>query len=66
MYLNNKKVVKFLLKKKLKISLAESCTGGLMSSAITSVPGASKVFKVGLVTYHSLGTFSESEFSVIL
>lgn len=51
MYLINKKVVKFLLKKKLKISLAESCTGGLMSSAITSVPGASKVFKVGLVTY---------------
>lgn len=47
----NEKVVKFLLKNKSKISFAESCTGGLMSSAITSVPGASKVFKIGLVTY---------------
>ena len=38
-------------KKKIKISFAESCTGGLRSSAITSVSGSSKVFSMGLVTY---------------
>ena len=43
------KVVKFLNKKRLKISLAESCTGGLLSSTITSISGSSKVFTVGLV-----------------
>ena len=37
--------------KKLKISFAESCTGGLLSSAITSISGSSKVFTLGLVTY---------------
>ncbi len=46
-----KKIVNFLIKKKLTISTAESCTGGLLSSAITSVTGSSKVFKLGLVTY---------------
>ena len=46
-----KKIVKILIKKKLKISLAESCTGGLLSSAITSVNGSSKVFTLGLLTY---------------
>ena len=53
MLLNNKskKIVSLLKRKKLKISLAESCTGGLLSSAITSVSGSSKVFALGLVTY---------------
>ena len=46
-----KKVVKKLLKKKLKISIAESCTGGLLCNAITSVSGSSKIFNLGLVTY---------------
>ena len=46
-----KRVVKILIKKKLKISFAESCTGGLLSSAITSVSGSSKVFTLGLVAY---------------
>ena len=45
------KVVKLLFKKKLKISFAESCTGGLLSSYITSINGSSKVFTLGLVTY---------------
>ena len=45
------KVVKLLRKKKLKISFAESCTGGLLSSSITSINGSSKVFTLGLVTY---------------
>jgi len=46
-----KKIVNYLIKKKLTISTAESCTGGLLSSAITSVAGSSKVFKLGLVAY---------------
>ena len=45
------KIVKLLIKKKLKISVAESCTGGLLSSAITSVKGSSKAFSLGLVVY---------------
>ena len=47
----SKKIVNLLRKKKLKISFAESCTGGLLSSAITSVNGSSKVFNLGFVTY---------------
>ncbi|MDC1096360.1 CinA family protein [Pelagibacteraceae bacterium] len=47
----NQKVVTLLKRKKLKISFAESCTGGLLSSAITSVSGSSKVFSMGLITY---------------
>ena len=50
MKLSNK-IVKILTKKKLKISFAESCTGGLLSSTITAVSGSSKVFTLGLVTY---------------
>jgi len=44
-------IINLLKRKKLKISAAESCTGGMLSSAITSVSGASKVFTMGLVTY---------------
>ena len=47
----SQKVVKLLSKKILKISFAESCTGGLLSSSITSISGSSKVFTLGLVTY---------------
>ena len=47
----NKKILLLLKRKKLKLALAESCTGGMLSSAITSVSGASKVFSMGLVTY---------------
>jgi len=47
----SKKLIKKLINKKLKISVAESCTGGLLSGAITSISGSSKVFMLGLVTY---------------
>ena len=46
-----KKIINLLRKKKLKIAFAESCTGGMLSSTITSISGASKVFKLGLITY---------------
>ena len=46
-----KNLVKILTKKKLKIAFAESCTGGMLASEITSISGASKVFGLGLVTY---------------
>ena len=45
------KLVKKLIQKKLTISLAESCTGGMLSSIITSISGSSKVFHLGLITY---------------
>ena len=47
----NQKIVTLLKKNKLKISFAESCTGGMLSSAITSINGSSNVFSMGLVTY---------------
>ena len=47
----SEKIVKLLSKKRLKLSFAESCTGGLLSSSITSINGSSKVFTFGLVTY---------------
>ena len=46
-----KSLIRILIKKKLKISFAESCTGGLLASSITEINGASKVFNLGLVTY---------------
>ena len=47
----NKKIVSLLKRKKFKLAIAESCTGGMLSSAITYVSGSSKVFTMGLVTY---------------
>jgi len=46
-----KEIVKKLIKKKIKLALAESCTGGMLSSTITSVSGSSKVFNLGLIVY---------------
>ena len=46
-----KSLIKLFIKKKIKISVAESCTGGLLASTITSISGASKIFDLGLVTY---------------
>ena len=46
-----KLLIKLLIKKKTKVSVAESCTGGLLASTITSISGASKIFNLGLITY---------------
>ncbi len=46
-----KSLIKILIKKKIKISFAESCTGGLLASSITSISGASKIFNLGLIVY---------------
>ena len=45
------KLIYLLRKKRLKLAIVESCTGGMLSSAVTSVGGSSKVFTMGLVTY---------------
>ena len=42
---------KLLLKKKKTLSIAESCTGGLLADRITDIPGSTKYFQIGLVAY---------------
>ena len=51
MKLLTKKIINKLINKRLTISVVESCTGGMLSSTLTSVSGSSKVFKFGLVVY---------------
>ena len=51
MFSKSKQLINLLKRKKLKLAVAESCTGGMLSSAITSVSGSSKVFNLGLVAY---------------
>lgn len=66
-------VVKLLKRRGLTIAVAESCTGGLLAECITSVPGASEVFELGICTYSEnmkkkfLGVTEEeiSKFSVV-
>ena len=47
----SRKIILLLKKKRMKLAITESCTGGMLSSAITSVSGSSEVFTMGLVTY---------------
>ena len=49
--MNIDKLHKKLIKKKITLSVAESCTGGLLSSKFTRLSGSSKYFQMGLVTY---------------
>ena len=53
MYINNelKKLAKNLKNKRIEISVAESCTGGLISLNLIKTPGASKYFNMGIVSY---------------
>ena len=44
-------VVQLLSENQLKVATAESCTGGLLAQRLTSIPGASHIFDVGVVTY---------------
>lgn len=44
-------ILKLLKKRQLRLVTAESCTGGLISAAITEIPGASSVFERGYITY---------------
>ena len=44
-------LINTLIAKKITVAIAESCTGGLLSTSFTSIPGVSKIFKIGLITY---------------
>ena len=46
-----KKLKKLCESKQIKISLAESCTGGLVSSSITSIAGSSNFFESAIISY---------------
>lgn len=51
MFKNAKQIINLLKKKGITLSVAESCTGGMLAQVITSFNGASKVFKFGVITY---------------
>lgn len=47
----NKKVAELLVKKRLTLAIAESCTGGALSNSLTDIPGASKFFLLSIIPY---------------
>ena len=51
MLITSNQIVNLLKNKKITLSVAESCTGGMLAQTITSVNGASKIFKFGIITY---------------
>ena len=46
-----KKIINELIKRNISISVVESCSGGQLSSTITSIPGVSKIFSMGIISY---------------
>jgi len=67
MFKNVRQIINLLIKKKITLSIVESCTGGMLAQVITSVSGASKVFKFGIVTYsnHSKVKFLKVPLKII-
>lgn len=49
--MKNQEIIGKLIEKNITVATAESCTGGMISAAITDVPGASAIFGYGMVTY---------------
>ena len=49
--MENREIVEKLMEKTITVATAESCTGGMIASAITDVPGSSGIFGYGMVTY---------------
>lgn len=52
-------VFKILKKNKMKVAFCESCTGGLISSKFTRIPGASEVFDRAYITYSNLSKMED-------
>ena len=50
----SKAILEIATIKQMTISTAESCTGGMLSSALTEIPGSSAIFECGFVTYSNL------------
>jgi nicotinamide-nucleotide amidase len=50
-FMKNEQVISKLIEKNITISTAESCTGGLLGSIITSFPGVSSIYGYGFITY---------------
>ena len=51
MDISPKQIINLALKKQFRISIAESCTGGLLTASLTEIPGSSEVIDRGYVTY---------------
>ena len=54
----NKRIISLIKRKKMNLAIAESCTGGMLAAAVTSISGASKVFGLGLITYSNQAKIS--------
>ena len=45
------RIIQYLIKQKITVATAESCTGGLLAAAFTSYPGVSAIYQHGVITY---------------